>query len=138
MKAPTKSLIKHLKRISSDVLVIHWLGNETTSIIAEAADRLEELSKDEQEPIAWVLEKSLKKVKEYGPNYTVSITLFPRGEEHLVPLYTAPPKRQPLSDEAIRAVYYSQLGKFGQLCDMDDIEFFARSIEAAHGITNEP
>ena len=47
-------------------------------------------------------------------------------------------KRQPLSDEAIRAVYYSQLGKFGQLCDMDDIEFFARSIEAAHGITNEP
>ena len=47
-------------------------------------------------------------------------------------------KRQPLSDEAIRAVYYSQLEKFGQLCDMDDIEFFARAIEAAHGITNEP
>lgn len=137
MKTSTESLIDYLKHLSNDALVTHLLGDATTRIIGEAADRLKELSQDEQEPVAWVIESDLKEVKRYGTNY-IAVPLFQKEEEHLVPLYTAPLKRKPLSDEAIRAVYYSQLEKFGQLCDMDDIELFARTIEAAHGITNEP
>ena len=47
----TNKLINQLKIISSDDLVIHLLGNPVTSIIAEAADRLEELSQSKRESV---------------------------------------------------------------------------------------
>jgi hypothetical protein len=48
------------------------------------------------------------------------------------PFYTAPPQRQPLTDEEIRAVYGNDL----QYRDGDYMRF-ARAIEAAHGIKGE-
>ncbi len=49
MKAPTESLIKYLKHLSSDALVIHFLGKPATHIIAEAANRMNELETQRDE-----------------------------------------------------------------------------------------
>lgn len=59
---------------------------------------------------------------------------YPDELEKFVELIIQDMNLRPLSDEAIKAIYYSQLEKYGQLCDMDDIELFALAIEAAHGI----
>jgi hypothetical protein len=44
----------------------------------------------------------------------------------VVPLYTSPPPRQPLTDEEIEFIYADT--------GYNDIQMFARAIEAAHGI----
>ena len=84
------------------------------------------------------MDKKIKEIAEQsGSTHKQSLGVYqfyPNELEKFVELIIKDMTRQPLSDEAIRAVYYSQLEKFGQLCDMDDIELFARAIEAAHGI----
>ena len=51
-----------------------------------------------------------------------------QGEEHEKPLYTAPPKRKPLTDEKLRAMWVNYAPIVGGVLE------FARAIEAAHGI----
>ena len=89
--------------------------------------------KDEQEPVAWC-----------HLNYNDDGSSIPDSLQHCpdsyctTPLYTAPPKCQPLTDEQILD---ELLGYHGYIhgympadCDWLD---FARAIEAAHGITQE-
>lgn len=74
----------------------------------------------QQEPVAWI------------SKHGVLHSLDDKDEVHpineLQPLYTFPPKRQPLTDEQIHAVRDS----FGDVPIM--LVAFARAIEAAHGI----
>ena len=51
-----------------------------------------------------------------------------------IPLYTSPPKRQPLTDEQIEAVYENASGQELRPQDYRIVLQFARAIEAAHGI----
>jgi len=79
-----------------------------------------------QEPVAWM--------DDFG-------NAFPLGavkgagswrddhQRNWKPLYTAPPQRQPLTDEEIKAVI--RAGEY------DSMEEFARAIERAHGIGGE-
>ena len=74
----------------------------------------------EQEPVAWMQD---------------SIELYVLEEKsairgYVIPLYTAPPKREPLSDEEIHKL---SLENFKGL--LSDRINFARAIEKAHGIT---
>ena len=72
----------------------------------------------EQEPIGWWDEK---------------LGFF--SEKHfdqLQPLYTAPPKRQPLDDDEIRDCAESENLFYFE--NKEEFDAFARAIEAAHGI----
>jgi hypothetical protein len=88
------------------------------AIIAEASEQTE------QEPVAWkVIDETndgafsfseVKPMERYYKDYVV------------IPLYTAPPKREPLSDEEIYEIFSkNEWNKFIEL---------ARAIEKAHGI----
>ena len=76
----------------------------------------------EQEPVAWMFGNKLYK-KPYGKNH---LSLEERNS--FIPLYTAPPKREPLSDDEMRAIW-----KEGIRCEIPFVEI-GRAIEKAHGI----
>ena len=54
-----------------------------------------------------------------------------------IPLYTTPPQRKPLTDEAIATVYWGATGQSLRPQDNVLAHNFARAIEAAHGIAGE-
>lgn len=82
----------------------------------------------EPEPVAWA----------YKVNNTWEQLSFIEppndayDDDSLVPLYTAPPQRKPLSDEQIEDVFFD-MGQYAKV----DLKEFARAIEAAHGIRKE-
>jgi len=75
------------------------------SFIAEVKDLLAQPEQTEQEPVAWMYDSyedgrrdrydCLTTTEDYVTNYGVS---------NIRPLYTAPPKREPLSDERLRDI----------------------------------
>jgi len=78
---------------------------------------------DEQEPVAW------KVLEDTGVSYLSSEPPHPSVVAACRPLYTAPPQRKPLTDEALMALVDATI-KDGR-CE------FARAIERAHGIGGE-
>ena len=52
------------------------------------------------------------------------------------PLYTAPPQRQPLTDEEIEDIWNRFCDELGEASTNDAIDI-ARAIERAHGITTK-
>lgn len=83
-----------------------------------------------QEPVAW-------RVYYEVTDHYIIFQQFPNGlkrldnKHNIQPLYTAPPKRKPLSDEEIKAIGNS-INKYETLENGRLI--FARAIEKAHGI----
>ncbi len=77
------------------------------------------LEQPESEPVCylWVDPKT--------QNYIVDRCDHPLNE--LIPVYTSPPKREPLTDEEIENLWQNTSPYY-------DHQDFARSIEAAHGI----
>jgi len=80
------------------------------------------LAHPEQEPVAWMQD---------------SIELYVREEKdivrgYVIPLYTAPPKREPLSDETIAKLWGESYSGTTQM-----VRNFARAIEQQHGIGGE-
>jgi len=80
----------------------------------------------EQEPVAWHY------IYDDGITVRERVTEYmPLGKHYAVtPLYTAPPKREPLSDEEIADLWGD---KYAGKTFM--VRNFARAIEKAHGIT---
>ena len=80
----------------------------------------------EQEPVAWkVVDKTTRnymfsRVKPPARSYTY---------DEVIPLFLAPPKREPLSDETIAELWGD---KYSGKTFM--VKNFARAIEKAHGI----
>jgi hypothetical protein len=82
----------------------------------------------QQEPVACV-----------GPWHGGRLTLIPRYSrqtfEHNQPLYTAPPvQRKPLTDKEIADIATSHPLTWVNLNTVEHRRYFARAIEAAHGI----
>jgi hypothetical protein len=107
------------------------LGDVAVVAIKEA------LAQPEQEPLEyWNAVEGWVKIDEVRQHFeTVSCgTIYKTAGEGRVPLYTTPPKRQPLTDEQIIAVAKStksaEPGAEGYILPIT----FAREIEAAHGI----
>ena len=83
------------------------------------------LAQPEQEPEAWILHNKLT-------GYRTQVAFDP-GDYHadiidVIPLYTGSPKREPLSDDEMRAIW-----KEGIRCEIPFVEI-GRAIEKAHGI----
>ena len=82
-----------------------------------------ESSQDTNNPVAWC-----------HLSYNDDGSSIPDSLQHCpdsyctTPLYTAPPKRQPLTDEKLRAMWANYAPIVGGVLE------FARAIEAAHGI----
>jgi hypothetical protein len=95
-------------------------------ILWEAVNEIEELlAQPEQEPVAWFYDydgTTWVKLKEPDlPNMHHSV-------KNIRPLYTTPPKREPLSDDEMRAIW-----KEGIRGEIPFVEI-GRAIEKAHGI----
>ena len=90
------------------------LREETVTFLAQP--------EQEQEPVAW--------------GYKKRVTYKPEGseEEEIIPLYTAPPKREPLSEEEsyheAKRLYESEDGLWYQDGFIDGLKF----AEKMHGI----
>ena len=91
-----------------------------------------ESSQDTNNPVAWMLEcPTTTGDTDWRLSWSrIGAGLCNRlqGEEHEKPLYTAPPKSQPLTDEKLRAMWANYAPIVGGVLE------FARAIEAAHGI----
>ena len=85
-----------------------------------------ESSQDTNNPVAWC-----------HLSYNDDGSSIPDSLQHCpdsyctTPLYTAPPKRQPLTDEKLRAMWVNYAPIVGGTLE------FARAIEQAHGIGAE-
>ena len=71
------------RELLKKILATGWLNNTISCEVEELLAQPEQ----EQEPVAW--------------GYKKRVTYKPEGseEEEIIPLYTAQPKREPLSDE---------------------------------------
>ena len=92
--------------------------NELYQMVAEA------LAQPQQEPVAWANPNDLQ-------NFDMKVRTN-AGPLHTVPLYTYPLARKPLTDEQI-------INLFNEACrekfsGIERFRYFARAIEAAHGI----
>jgi hypothetical protein len=101
---------------------VEWFDCTDEQLIAEVRRRgfvirdaqIEQAEK--QEPVAWI-------------NKSRNLLSWDKFYADMTPLYTAPPQRQPLTDEEIFEVHKR----------VDSMQYltFARAIEAAHGIKGE-
>ena len=88
------------------------------------------LAQPEQEPAAWIIQTEVEgKLLEWVCTDKKHYMEAHDSIKEPIPLYTAPPKREPLSDEEIKM-------KWNRLPTntKDPIIRFARAIEKAHGI----
>ncbi len=83
---------------------------------------------DEQEPVAW----GDVKIRPDGKRYCRAIATTDQSNLGYAPLYTAPPKRQPLTDEEIIRIMQDEIN-VNYNCWADHIAF-CRAVEQAHGI----
>ena len=98
--------------------------------------------KDEQEPVAWMLEyQTMTGDTDWRLSWSrIGAGLCNRlqGGEHEKPLYTAPPKRQPLTDAEIKAALLAHFPNDaepdGSYSLLDYEREITRAIERAHGI----
>jgi hypothetical protein len=91
----------------------------------------------EQEPLEyWNAVEGWVKIDEVRQHFeTVSCgTIYKKAGEGRVPLYTAPPKRKPLTDQRINEVYQEATCQSLRPQDYKLVREFARAIEAAHDI----
>ena len=118
-------------------MALEWIEAQPEPRMIGAAKVVQSLraalaQKDEWEPVAWMLECPtmtgdtgwILSWSQSGAGLCDRL----QGEEHEKPLYTAPPKRQPLTDEKLRAMWANYAPIVGGVLE------FARAIEAAHGI----
>ena len=118
---PEEGVYQKLLRIE-DGIEVEILPSELWQDGYEAGKRSASLSKQPeqtQEPVAWMFGNKLYK-KLYGKNH---LSLEERNS--FIPLYTAPPKREPISFEDLNTMWC------GNPID------FARRIESIHGIGDE-
>jgi hypothetical protein len=77
----------------------------------------------EQEPVAWLRVDGMKAMVADEKEAWIEAQQSELVAEYTIPLFTSPPKRQPLTDETLYELLYEK-----------DFIQFARAIEAAHDI----
>jgi hypothetical protein len=91
------------------------------------------LNQPEQEPVAWMYDLDMMihpisntRSQRFGELTSIDPTDRQQDAVNIRPLYTAPPKREPLSESKIAAIWDDS--------DKTDVAI-TRAIEKAHGIT---
>lgn len=97
----------------------------------------------EQEPVAFG-SVTVRRLSQRFENHHDQYQFYPAGQppyldnvDEVHTVYTSPPSRQPLTDEAIATVYWGVTGQSLRPQDNVLAHNFARAIEAAHGIKGE-
>ena len=110
-------------------LALDWLESGTfvypTALSTAIKEALAQPEQPQQEPVAWMCNAFDGDVCERSNHDDC---------ENPIPLYTTPPKRQPLTYEEITAIS-KQVAEAGP---RGSIDRFARAIEAAHDIKDQP
>ena len=102
---------------------LHAKHMESITAIKEA------LAQPEQEPVAWGMMNDDGKIYD-----CICPEEHDRVEgEYTVPLYTTPPQRKPLTDEEIDKLPWEP-HEGNPMTFAEGLRYFARAIEAAHGI----
>ena len=104
------------------------------SIVENRACKYKQRSKaqPEQEPVAWgVFEGNLHDMF-FSPSEAQEMADLKGTHAEVRPLYTAPPQRQPLTDEEV--IKLKMEGRDLEFVNMTALHRFARAIEASHGI----
>jgi hypothetical protein len=104
------------------------IPEEMLTVSAErTAQMMEEVTRTEQEPVAWIYRGNLHP---FDPSDWAT--------EPVTPLYTQPPQRKPLTDEEVdRAIERHAGGHDPSDAEYRSMAKFARAIERAHGIGGE-
>ena len=115
-------------------LLARVLTSELWSVQKELQAEIKQiLAQPEQEPVAWMydhhIEVGYDKHTEFNIVETCARNLESDNCINIRPLYLAPPKHEPLSDETIAELWGN---KYSGKTFM--VKNFARSIEKAHGI----
>lgn len=84
---------------------------------------------DSHQPDAWMTEAR----NEHGLPFFFCASEVTQAWPGLIPLYTAPPQRKPLTDEEIEDLSLFFIDSFS----ISELKAFARAIERAHGIGGE-
>ena len=114
-------------------------GKDSIEVVKNLAR--EALAQPEQEPVAWSYWQSclnddgtqtapwVHRLSKFKPNESII-------NKDIVPLYTTPPQRKPLTDEEILHRVDTHVGGPSPSYPLDNSDWlnFARAIEAAHGI----
>jgi len=103
---------------------IQYLLDQVARLTAENAMLKEKWStpkpESEQEPEAWIIVNR-------DTGYRIQVSLFPdlynKDMFEVIPLYTAPQKREPLSDEEIDKGYQESDGNYYDLAFKDGVRF---------------
>jgi hypothetical protein len=82
----------------------------------------------EQEPVAWC-QMVEGNVQDLLTSFEMKDWLY---DKSWIPLYTAPPKREPLSDKKLKTIAVED--EFLFYCNEDEFIEIARALEKAHGI----
>jgi hypothetical protein len=114
MKQALEAMEDHAKQYP------HMQKGYTVDAITALRQAIEQA--EQAQPVAWI-------------SHSDSLLSWDKFYDHMEPLYTTPPQRQPLTDEMLLYIY-NQLPSWDM--DMDklprSLREFARAIEAAHGI----
>jgi len=87
------------------------------------------LAQPEQEPVAWMYDTYEEGYREkYDCLTTIEDYISNTGVTNVRPLYTSPPKREPLNNVEIMTIAEEHTW---------DLKRFARAIEKAHGIGDD-
>tara|TARA_R110000822_G_scaffold5961_1_gene25258 strand:- start:1320 stop:1688 length:369 start_codon:yes stop_codon:yes gene_type:complete len=115
-----------LKRVRD---TLHELKETPYDLYWDIQTALDQPEQDKQEPVGVV-----KTLGGYPDDsyHVVELTCRHRDLKHGDLLYTAPPKREPLSDETIADLWWNNY-----VGTADSVRNFARAIEKAHGIGGE-
>ena len=113
-----------------------WFGPTPKGAAAIAALKAALAQQDEpvQEPVAWIQPDHLQKAR-IAP-FLCRVEPTQRCAD-FVPLYLAPPQCKPLKDEEIDAEWRELDGEVSTMF-MRVLRKFARAIERAHGIGEQP
>jgi hypothetical protein len=99
------------------------------SLKNEIQELLAQPEQTEQEPVAWIIQTEVEgKLLEWVCTDKKHYIEAHDSIKEPIPLYTAPPKREPLSDEQYMKLYIDTYDSVNPITD------FVRAIEKAHGI----
>ncbi len=140
---------EHYSEAQLDLVEMGWnygydAGRAVEQALDKKADNARELGLDyEPEPVAWMY---VNKDGECEQIEHIEFEAIP-DDPSITPLYTTPPKREPLTDEVIEDEWERITGHsiFGgdraegraMYISPNEVAEFARAIEAAHGIKGE-
>jgi len=131
------------RELLKKILTTGWLNHELS---CEVEAVLTQPEQSRCEPVAWMYDWNIKGEDEYGETRYDCLTRAEsitsnRAITNIIPLYTSPPKREPLSDEDVlkiaTKVCLEDMGLEMNPKDFKGTGVFelSRAIEKAHGIT---